>query len=121
MEKCDKVGIEYIAMNVNDPLCVGATPISFFDYLAVETLQPDVLDALGQGLCRGAELARVNISGGELSQLKKMIRGIRDGSGLDRAGTVIGNLPLDRVIIGKDVLPGDAVIGLASSDIHSNG
>ena len=103
MEKYDTVGIDCIAMNVNDLLCVGATPISFVDYLAVETLQPDVLDALGQGLCRGAELARVNISGGEIAQLKEMIRGVRDGSGLDLAGTAIGTVPLDRVIIGKDI------------------
>lgn len=121
MEKYDTVGIDCIAMNVNDLLCVGATPISFVDYLAVETLQPDVLDALGQGLCRGAELARVNISGGEIAQLKEMIRGIRDGSGLDLAGTAIGTVPLNRVIIGKDIQPGDTVIGLASSGIHSNG
>ena len=119
--KYDTVGIDCIAMNVNDLLCVGATPISFVDYVAVETLQPDVLDALGQGLHRGAELARVNISGGEIAQLKEMIRGIRDGSGLDLAGTAIGTVPLDRVIVGKDIEPGDTLIGLASSGIHSNG
>ena len=119
--KYDTVGIDCIAMNVNDLLCVGATPISFVDYVAVETLRPDVLDALGQGLHRGAELAKVNISGGEIAQLKEMIRGIRDGSGLDLAGTAIGTVPLDRVIFGKDIEPGDALIGLASSGIHSNG
>ena len=119
--KYDTVGIDCIAMNVNDLLCVGATPISFVDYVAVESLQPDVLDALGQGLHRGAQRAKVNILGGEIAQLKEMIHGIRDGGGLDLAGTAIGTVPLDRVIIGKEVEPGDTLIGLASSGIHSNG
>lgn len=119
--KYDTVGIDCIAMNVNDLLCVGATPVSFVDYVAVESVQPDVLDALGRGLHRGAQRARVNISGGEIAQLKEMIRGVRAGGGLDLAGTAIGTVPLDRVIIGKEVKPGDTLIGLASSGIHSNG
>ena len=119
--KYDTVGIDCIAMNVNDLLCVGATPISFVDYVAVESLQPDVLDALGQGLHRGAEQARVNIAGGEIAQLREMVHGVRDGGGLDLAGTAIGTVPLDRIIIGKEVEPGDTLIGLASSGIHSNG
>ncbi|MGH8009547.1 MAG: phosphoribosylformylglycinamidine cyclo-ligase [Candidatus Binatia bacterium] len=119
--KYDTVGIDCMAMNVNDLLCVGATPVSFVDYVAVEELRPEVLEELGKGLFRGAELARVSISGGEIAQLKEMMRGVRDGSGLDLAGTAIGTVPLDRVIVGQDVQPGDVVIGLASSGIHSNG
>jgi len=121
LEKYDTVGIDCIAMNVNDLLCVGATPVSFVDYLAVEELQPAVLEEIGIGLCRGAELARVSICGGEIAQLHEMVRGMRPGSGFDLAGTAIGTVPLDRVIVGEDVQPGDAVIGLASSGIHSNG
>ena len=120
MEKCDKVGIEYIAMNVNDPLCVGATPISFFDYLAVEMLQPAVLDALGHSLCRRAKLAHVNISRGKISRLKEMIPGIHDGSRLDLAGNGIGTIALDRVVIGKDIQLGDTVMSLTSSGTQSN-
>ena len=67
--KYDTVGIDCIAMNVNDLLCVGATPVSFVDYLAVEEVQPDILDAIGQGLYRGAQLARISIAGGEIAQL----------------------------------------------------
>lgn len=119
--KYDTVGIDCIAMNVNDLLCVGATPVSFVDYIAVEELRPDIFEEIGQGLFRGAELARVSIAGGEIAQLKEMVRGVREGSGLDLAGTAIGTVPLDRVIIGQDVQPGDVVIGLASSGIHSNG
>jgi len=119
--KYDTVGIDCIAMNVNDLLCVGATPISFVDYIAVEELDPTVLEEIGKGLFRGAEQARVSISGGEIAQIREMVRGVREGSGFDLAGTAIGTVPLDRVIVGHDVQPGDAVIGLASSGIHSNG
>lgn len=117
----DTVGIDCIAMNVNDLLCVGATPVSFVDYLAVEEVHPDILDALGKGLHRGAELARISIAGGEIAQLREMIRGVRSGTGFDLAGAAIGTVPLDRVIIGEHIQAGDALIGLASSGIHSNG
>jgi phosphoribosylformylglycinamidine cyclo-ligase len=121
MGKYDTVGIDCIAMNVNDLLCVGATPVSFVDYVAVEELDPGVLGKIGEGLFRGAEMARVSISGGEIAQLREMLRGVRPGAGVDLAGTAIGTVPLDRVIIGEEVQPGDVVIGLASSGIHSNG
>jgi len=121
LSKYDTVGIDCIAMNVNDLLCVGATPVSFVDYLAVEELQPAVLEEIGIGLYRGAELARVSICGGEIAQLGEMVRGMRPGSGFDLAGTAIGTVSLDRIIVGEEVQPGDAVIGLASSGIHSNG
>jgi phosphoribosylformylglycinamidine cyclo-ligase len=121
MGKYDTVGIDCIAMNVNDLLCVGATPISFVDYVAVEELEPDVLEKIGEGLFRGAEMARVSISGGEIAQIREMLRGVRPGTGFDLAGTAIGTVPLDRVIIGEEVQPGEVVVGLASSGIHSNG
>ena len=121
LDKYDTIGIDCIAMNVNDLLCVGATPISFVDYVAVETLAPPVLEALGRGLHRGAEISKINISGGEIAQLKELIRGVRRGSGLDLAGTAVGTVPLDKIIIGRDIKPNDVLIGFASSGIHSNG
>ncbi len=121
LERYDTVGIDCIAMNVNDLLCVGASPVSFVDYLAVEEVQPDMLDALGKGLHRGAELARISIAGGEIAQLREMIRGAQVGTGFDLAGAAIGTVALDHLIIGQDVEPGDALVGLASSGIHSNG
>lgn len=121
LKKYDTVGIDCIAMNVNDLLCVGATPISFVDYIAVEELHPEVLGEIGKGLFIGSQQARVSISGGEIAQLRDMIRGVHPGGGFDLAGTAIGTVPLDKVIVGEDVQPGDVVIGLASSGIHSNG
>lgn len=119
--KYDTIGIDCIAMNVNDLLCVGATPVSFVDYIAVEKLEPAVLNEIGKGLFRGAEMARISISGGEIAQLGDMLRGIRVGAGFDLAGTAIGTVPLNRVIVGQEVQPGDVVIGLESSGVHSNG
>lgn len=121
MGKYDTVGIDCVAMNVNDLLCVGATPVSFVDYVAVEELEPDMLGEVGKGLFHGAEMARVSISGGEIAQVREMVRGVRPGSGFDLAGTAIGTVPLEKVIIGEDVQPGEVVVGLASSGIHSNG
>src|SRR5262249_60523693 len=112
LRKYDTVGIDCIAMNVNDLLCVGATPVSFVDYLAVEELQPAVLEEIGIGLCRGAELARVSICGGEIAQLREMVRGMRPGSGFDLAGTAIGTVPLDRIIVCQDGPTGDPDLGL---------
>ena len=111
----DSVGIDCVAMNVNDVICVGATPLAMVDYLAVERADVAVAEAIGVGLGRGAELAGIEIVGGELAQLGELIRG------LDLAGACIGAVPLDEMVTGAAIGPGDAVIGLPSSGLHSNG
>lgn len=121
MEKYDTVGIDCVAMNVNDVLCVGATPVSLVDYIAVEKARPDVLEEIAKGFYEGARQARVNIPAGEIAQLGDMIRGVRKGSGFDLVGTCVGVVELDKIIIGQDLEGGDTVIGLQSSGIHSNG
>jgi phosphoribosylformylglycinamidine cyclo-ligase len=115
LRKYDTVGIDCVAMNVNDVLCVGARPVSMVDYIAIEKVEAEILDAISVGLCAGAKMAGISISGGETAQLKDMIRGF------DLAGTAIGHVALDRVIIGEHVGEGDAVIGVESNGIHSNG
>jgi phosphoribosylformylglycinamidine cyclo-ligase len=115
LRKYDTVGIDCVAMNVNDVICVGAKPVSMVDYIAVEQVEAEMLDAISVGLCAGAKLAGISISGGETAQLKDMIRGF------DLAGTAIGHVPLDRILVGADVREGDVVIGVASNGIHSNG
>jgi phosphoribosylformylglycinamidine cyclo-ligase len=121
LEVYDTVGIDCIAMNVNDILCVGARPLTMVDYIAVERADDHVLTAIADGLCRGAEQAGISIAGGELAQVAEMIRGVRPGSGFDIVGTAVGLVPLDRIILGDDLADGDVVLGLASSGIHSNG
>jgi len=115
------IGIDCVAMNVNDVICVGAEPIAMLDYIAVEAARPDMLEAIGRGLHEGAKRAGVSIVGGELSQIKEIIRGEREGEGLDLIGMCVGVVPLDEVNVGRAVRPGDVLIGLRSSGIHSNG
>ena len=121
LEKYDTIGIDCIAMNVNDVLCVGARPITLLDYIAVEKADPEVLAAVADGLLRGAEEAGVSIAGGELAQVGEMVRGVRPGSGFDIVGTAVGLVSLERLILGEGLVAGDLVIGLASTGIHSNG
>jgi len=121
MEKYDTVGIDCVAMNVNDILCVGAEPISMVDYLAVSSPDPYLLEQIGKGLYKGAEIAKVTLSGGELAQVKEMIKGEKRGCEFDLVGTAVGIVSLDRIITGKEIKEKDIVIGLASNGIHSNG
>jgi phosphoribosylformylglycinamidine cyclo-ligase len=111
----DTVGIDCVAMNVNDLICVGAEPLAMLDYIAVPRADPEVLGAIGVGLRRGAELAGIEIPGGELAQLGELVQG------LDLVGACFGTVALDAVITGATIEEGDAVIGLPSSGLHSNG
>ncbi|HET9163146.1 MAG TPA: phosphoribosylformylglycinamidine cyclo-ligase [Solirubrobacterales bacterium] len=111
----DTVGIDCVAMNVNDVICVGAEPLAMLDYIAIERADPEVCEQIGIGLARGAELAGIEIPGGELAQLGDMVRGF------DVAGACFGTVALDRIVDGSAVQVGDPIIGLPSSGIHSNG
>jgi phosphoribosylformylglycinamidine cyclo-ligase len=121
LERYDTIGIDCVAMNVNDVICVGAEPVSFLDYIAIERATPGVLEKIGEGLHRGAELAGVSIVGGEISQIPDIIKGSAPGRGLDLVGMCAGIVPLDRIILGKEAAPGDVIIGVRSNGIHSNG
>jgi phosphoribosylformylglycinamidine cyclo-ligase len=117
----DTVGIDCVAMNVNDVLCVGARPIALVDYVAVEEASVELLGPLGEGIARGCELAGVSCPGGELAQVRELIRGVAPGTGFDLVGTAIGTVPLDRILTGSSISAGDVVLGLESSGLHSNG
>jgi phosphoribosylformylglycinamidine cyclo-ligase len=111
----DTVGIDCVAMNVNDLICVGAEPLAMVDYLAVPSADPEVCGEIGVGLGRGAELAGIEIPGGELAQLGEMVAGV------DLSGAAVGVVDLDAIVTGEAVEPGDPIIGLPSSGLHSNG
>jgi phosphoribosylformylglycinamidine cyclo-ligase len=121
MGRYDTVGIDCVAMNVNDLLCVGARPLSMVDYLAVQDADPDMLAEIAKGLAEGARLAGVSIPGGEIAQLPEIVVGARPGAGFDLAAAAVGLAPLDRLIVGRDIAEGDILIGIASNGIHSNG
>jgi phosphoribosylformylglycinamidine cyclo-ligase len=117
----DTVGIDCVAMNVNDIVCVGAEPIALVDYIAVEQADPDVLAAIGAGLKRGAEAAGVEIPGGEVAVLPDLIRGHPSPNGFDLTAACFGTVALDAMVTGAEIRPGDALIGLPASGLHSNG
>jgi phosphoribosylformylglycinamidine cyclo-ligase len=117
----DTVGIDCVAMNVNDVVCVGAEPIALVDYLAVEAPDVERVAAIAHGLRAGAEMAGVEIPGGELAVLPELVRGHPSPTGFDLTATCIGTVALDRIVSGRDCEPGDALIGLPSSGLHSNG
>jgi phosphoribosylformylglycinamidine cyclo-ligase len=115
------IGIDCVAMNVNDLICVGAEPIALLDYLAVESADPALLAELAEGLRAGAEDAGVEIPGGEVCQLPEVIRGHPSPYGFDLVGSAFGTVALDAIIDGGACEAGDAVIGLPASGVHSNG
>jgi phosphoribosylformylglycinamidine cyclo-ligase len=119
--RLDTVGIDCVAMNVNDVICVGAEPIAVLDYIAVEQADPATLEQIALGLRAGAEAAGVEIPGGELAVLPELIRGHPSPHGFDLLGFCVGLVDLDAIVTGAAVEPGDAIVGIPSSGVHSNG
>lgn len=115
ISKWDTVGIDCIAMNVNDLYAIGAEPIAFVDYLAVEKVDPERAAQIAIGLARGAEISNMSIVGGETASLPEIIRGF------DLAGTAIGVVDKDKVVTGEKIRVGDVLVGVPSSGLHSNG
>jgi phosphoribosylformylglycinamidine cyclo-ligase len=121
LNRFDTVGIDCVAMNVNDVICVGADPIALLDYIAVEEADPRTLEQIAQGLRRGAEEAQVEIPGGELAVLPELVRGHPSPRGFDLLGFCVGLVELDSLVTGAAIEPGDAIVALPSSGVHSNG
>ena len=119
--RLDTVGIDCVAMNVNDVICVGAEPIALVDYLAVEEPDPDRLAQIARGIAVGAQSAGCEVPGGELAVLPELIKGHPSPHGFDLCASVIGTVQLDAIVTGKAVSPGDAIVGVPSSGLHSNG
>lgn len=115
MKRWNTVGIDCIAMNVNDLLAVGIEPLSFVDYLALETHSEDFAEQIGEGLVKGAEMSRMTIVGGETATLPEIV------NGFDLAGTCLGMVKKEEIITGENVQLGDIVVGIPASGIHSNG
>ncbi|PTD93793.1 phosphoribosylformylglycinamidine cyclo-ligase [archaeon SCG-AAA382B04] len=113
MEEYESIGIDCVAMNVNDVLSVGAEPLAFVDYLAFEDPKPEISAQLGKGIKKGAERANVNVLGGETATLTEII------NNFDIAGTCVGIA--DEAMLGKNITEGDKIIGIKSNGIHSNG
>jgi phosphoribosylformylglycinamidine cyclo-ligase len=130
----EPVGVDCVANNVNDLICVGAVPLALLDYVATDRIDEAVLDEVARGLFLGAELAGIAIPGGEIAQIGAMLADSTGGGPMvDLVGTAIGALPPVEApqegktpvyrtpVDGSAVRPGDVIIGLPSSGLHSNG
>jgi len=115
LERWDTVGIDCMAMNVNDMICIGAEPLAFVDYIAIDRPTPEKLRQVGIGLNEGARQSNLTIIGGETASLGEMVKGF------DLAGTCLGCVKKEDFISGEEIVPGDVIIGLESSGVHSNG
>jgi phosphoribosylformylglycinamidine cyclo-ligase len=115
LDRFETIGIDCVAMNVNDLICVGAEPIAMVDFILCKRADPEICGQIGAGLRRGAELAGIEIPGGEIAQVGDIVNGWELG------GTAIGIVDTEEIVDGGRIEPGDALIGLPSSGLHSNG
>jgi phosphoribosylformylglycinamidine cyclo-ligase len=111
----DTIGIDCVAMNANDLVAAGVDPVAFVDYLAVDDPGEVPADEVAQGLARGADEAGMAVVGGETAVLPEVV------TGFDIAGTAVGLAPKDAILDPATIEAGDAVVGAASTGIHSNG
>ncbi|WP_290597726.1 MULTISPECIES: phosphoribosylformylglycinamidine cyclo-ligase [unclassified Archaeoglobus] len=115
INKFDTIGIDCVAMNVNDLVAVGAEPLAMVDYIAIEKPDERIMAEIAKGLEEGCRIANITLLGGETATLPEIIRGF------DLAGTAIGVVEKDKIVTGERVEPGDVIVAIPSSGIHSNG
>ena len=117
MNRHDTVGIDLVAMNVDDVVVCGAKPLFFLDYIGAQKVHPPQIEKIIRGIALGCKKAECQLLGGETAELPDMYR---DGE-YDLAGFCVGLVERDKLIMGAKIRSGDKLIGLASSGLHSNG
>ena len=117
MDKHDTVGIDLVAMCVNDLICQGAKPLFFLDYIATGKLVAEQVEQIVSGIVEGCKMAGCALVGGETAEMP----GMYSEDEYDLAGFSVGIADREKIVSGKNVKSGDTLIGVASSGIHSNG
>ncbi len=117
MDRHDTIGIDCVAMCVNDLIVQGAEPLFFLDYLATGKLLPDQVEAVVKGIADGCEQAGCTLIGGETAEMP----GMYSAGEYDVAGFAVGVVEQERLLTGESIQPGDRILGLASDGLHSNG
>ena len=117
MDKHDTVGIDLVAMCVNDLICQGAKPLFFLDYIATGKLVAEQVEQIVSGIVEGCKMAGCALVGGETAEMP----GMYSEDEYDLAGFSVGIADREKIVSGKNVKSGDTLIGIASSGVHSNG
>jgi phosphoribosylformylglycinamidine cyclo-ligase len=115
LDRWETIGIDCVAMNVNDIVCVGAEPLAMVDYLVLPAPDADLTAKIAAGLSEGARQSNISIIGGETAIMPDLVKGV------DLSGTAMGFVKKDRIVDGSRIQAGDVILGIESSGVHSNG
>jgi phosphoribosylformylglycinamidine cyclo-ligase len=120
-EKHDTIGIDAVALAVNDVIRSGAKPLAIADNIHAQVSNPTLVKEWLKGIVKGAAEAECVVPSGEIGDVAEVIKGLVEGKGFDMVIATIGEVASENIISGRSIKPGDAIIGLRSSGIHSNG
>jgi phosphoribosylformylglycinamidine cyclo-ligase len=120
-QKYDTIGVDAVAMAVNDVIRSGAKPLAIADNIHAQASEPTLVNAWLKGIIQGAQEADCPVTGGETGDVAEIIKGITENAGFDLVVSSVGKVERAEIITGQDIKPGDPIIGLASSGLHSNG
>ncbi|MEM2911095.1 MAG: phosphoribosylformylglycinamidine cyclo-ligase [Candidatus Bathyarchaeia archaeon] len=119
--KYDTIGVDGVAMAVNDVIRSGARPLAVADNIHAQVSDPALVEEWMKGIAQGAAEAECIVPSGEIGDVAEIIKGLAEGKGFDIVVAAIGEVSKEKIITGRDIKPGDIIIGLRSSGIHSNG
>lgn len=120
-QKYDTIGIDAVAMAVNDVIRSGAKPLAIADNIHAQASEPTLVKAWLKGIIQGANESECPVTGGETGDVAEIIKGLAENAGFDIVVASVGKVERQEIITGKNIKPGDPIIGLASSGLHSNG
>lgn len=119
-KKYDTIGVDAVAMAVNDVIRSGAKPLSIADNIHAQASEPTLVNAWLKGIIQGAHESECPVTGGETGDVAELIKGLAENAGFDMVVASVGTVERKEIITGENIKPGDPIIGLASSGLHSN-